>query len=296
MRLTDITIDPSLQMRVKMDESVVHDYAQALLAGAKFPPIVIFTDGKGNNYIGDGNNRYFAHKQAGFPEIEVIVQEGGYEAAFKYALGEANDKNGQRFTTADKRKAVMKAIDSKFLQHSSDREIAQLCKVSHTFVSNVRKELGKERDAVVAIRDGKKVTMNVPKTEKVEVDEPEDIEPEENEVLAELSHTIQELAEENKKLEARVAVAAMDATPEEKTSATQIISDLQEQVKILEADNRVLKASRDSFQAEAVEAKKQALYGKRRYEKAEREVEALNKKVADLQRKLDLAEADLAIR
>ena len=88
----------------------------------------------------------------------------------------------------------------------------------------------------------------------------------------------------------------MDATDEEKASASQIISDLQEQVKILEADNRVLKASRDSFQAEASEAKKQALYGKRRYEKAEKDLADAVKRIAELQRKLDLAEADLAMR
>jgi hypothetical protein len=293
MRLTEITIDPSLQMRVTMDQAVVDDYAQALLRGDKFPPIVIFPDGN-KNYVGDGNNRYFAHKQAGIPEIEVIVKQGGYDEAFKYALGVANHENGQRYNNADKRKGVMKAITSKIYANASDRDLSKLCKVSHTFVSNVRKELGKERDSVVAVRDGKKVTMNLPKQEKVEVDEPEIIQ--EDPVLAELSHTISELAEENKKLEARVAIAAMDATAEEKISATQIISDLQEQVKILEADNRVLKASRDSFQAEAVEAKKQALYGKRRYEKAEREVESLTHKVNELQRKLDLAEADLAMR
>lgn len=293
MRLTEITIDPSLQMRVKMDETVIHDYAQAMLRGDKFPAIVVFTDGK-NNYLGDGNNRYFAAKQAGIPEIDADIREGGYDAAFEYSLT-ANDKNGQRYSSADKRKAVMKALAYAKYEGLSNREIADKCGVSHPFVAKIKDAMGIEKSEVIkTVQNGKEVLMRNTKDQfkKEEVDEPE----EEDTVLTELSHTIQELAEENKKLEARVAIAAMDATPEEKTSATQIISDLQEQVKILEADNRVLKASRDAFQAEASEAKKQALYGKRRYEKAEKEIAELQSVVAKLQKKLDLAEADLAMR
>lgn len=293
MRLTEITIDPSLQMRVKMDETVIHDYAQAMLRGDKFPAIVVFTDGK-NNYLGDGNNRYFAAKQAGIPELEAEIREGGYDAAFEYSLT-ANDKNGQRYSSADKRKAVMKALAYAKYEGLSNREIADKCGVSHPFVAKIKDAMGIEKSEVIkTVQNGKEVLMRNTKDQfkKEEVDEPE----EEDTVLTELSHTIQELAEENKKLEARVAIAAMDATPEEKTSATQIISDLQEQIKILEADNRVLKASRDAFQAEASEAKKQALYGKRRYEKAEKEIAELQSVVAKLQKKLDLAEADLAMR
>jgi hypothetical protein len=278
-----------------MDETVVQDYCNALLAGAKFPPIVIFTDGN-KNYIGDGNNRYFAHKKAGFPEIDAIVNPGGYKAAHDYAVEKANHDNGQRYNSADKRKMVMKVIDYPDYANLSTRDIAAKCQVSHTFVANIRKEMGKEVERVVANRDGKKVAMHIPVKEKVVEDEPVDVPDQEDEVLTELSHTIQELAEENKKLEARVAVAAMDATEEEKASATQIISDLQEQVKILEADNRVLKASRDSFQAEASEAKKQALYGKRRYEKAERDLEQANEKIQQLLKTIGNMEADLAMR
>lgn len=295
MRLADITIDPSLQMRVEMDKSVISDYAQAMLRGDKFPAIIVFTDGK-NNYLGDGNNRYFAAKQAGIPELDAEVREGGYDAAFEYSLI-ANDKNGQRYSSADKRKAVMKAIAYEKYKNFSNREIADKCGVSHPFVAKIKDAMGiKPPEFIKTEQGGKEVLMRNTKDQfkKEVIDEPQ--ETEDDTVLAELSHTIQELAEENKKLEARVAVAAMDATPEEKTSATQIISDLQEQVKKLEADNRVLTASRDAFQAEASEAKKQAMYGKRRYEKAEKDLADAVKKISELQRKLDLAEADLAMR
>jgi len=294
MKLSQITLDTTLQMREKIDEEVVSEYSQALLDGAKFPPVVLFHDGK-NYYIGDGWTRILAHQLAGFEIINADVRMGSYDDAFDYALKDANKDHGQRYTNADKRKKVLKAVHTPRYEKESSRKIGEICNVSHAFVAKVREETGTKPNVIKTVQNGKEVMMtNTKKDAKKE--EPVDEPIEDNQMLTELSNTVQELAEENKKLEARVAVAAMDATEEEKSSAHQIISDLQEQVRMLEADNRVLKASRDSFQAEASEAKKQALYGKRRYEKAEKEIEELRKKLADIKMKLDFAEADLAIR
>jgi hypothetical protein len=87
----------------------------------------------------------------------------------------------------------------------------------------------------------------------------------------------------------------MEATPEEKKAAASIIAELQATVKTLEMDNRVLKASRDSFQAECLEMKKQATYGKRRYEKAEKEIEVMAKQMKVWKDRAEIAEAHLAI-
>jgi len=294
MKLSQITLDTSLQMREKIDAEVVSEYSQALLDGAKFPPIVLFHDGK-NYYIGDGWTRILAHQLAGFEIINADVRMGSYDDALDYALKDANKDHGQRYTNADKRKKVLKAVHTPRYSEASARKLGEICNVSHAFVAKVREETGTKPDVIKTVQNGKEVMMNNTKKD-MKKEEPVEDPIEENHVITELSHTVQELAEENKKLEARVAVAAMDATEEEKSSAHQIISDLQEQVKMLEADNRVLKASRDSFQAEASEAKKQALYGKRRYEKAEKELALAHEKIAELKKKLDLAEADLAIR
>jgi len=294
MKLSQITLDTSLQMREKIDEEVVSEYSQALLDGAKFPPIVLFHDGK-NYYIGDGWTRILAHQLAGFEIINADVRMGSYDDAFDYALKDANKDHGQRYTNADKRKKVLKAVHTTRYADYSSRKISEVCNVSHAFVAKVREETGTKPDVIKTVQNGKQVMMaNTKKDAKKE--EPVDEPIEDNQMLTELSNTVQELAEENKKLEARVAVAAMDATEEEKSSAHQIISDLQEQVKILEADNRVLKASRDSFQAEASEAKKQALYGKRRYEKAEKELAQANEKIRQLLKTIGNIEADLALR
>jgi len=293
MKLSQITLDISLQMREKINEEVVEEFYQAILKGAKFPPIVLFHDG--NKYhIGDGWTRIFAHKKAGLEIIEADVRMGSYDQAMDYALKMANDGHGQRYTNSDKRKKVLKAVYLERYKDLSSRKLGDACNVSHEFVAKIRGETGTKPTAVKTTQNGKTVVMN-DTTDQFKKEKDED--PiEENAIISELSTTVQELEEENKKLEARVAVAAMEATDEEKNATSSLITDLQNQVKLLEADNRVLKASRDSFQAEASEAKKQALYGKRRYEKAEKELALAHDNMARLKKQLDLAEADLAMR
>ena len=126
--------------------------------------------------------------------------------------------------------------------------------------------------------------------------ESEALQQQEHDIITELSHTISELAEENQRLEARLAINSSGGTDEEKASIEQILSDLQEQVKKLEAENRVLIASRNAFQNDAVEMKKQAIYGKRRYEKAEKEVTMWYQKSVEYGRQIAYMEADLAMR
>jgi hypothetical protein len=288
MKLLQIKLDSGLQMRANINQHVVDDYCDALLEGSKFPPVVLFHDGT-TYHLADGWTRYFAHKKAGFEIIEADVREGTRRDAMVYALS-ANSTNGQCRSPEDKRKAVMTVFDDFEWSEKSDREIAKMCAVSHVFVSKLRKAAGKQPDVIAVSRGDQEFKVNNPKKEVT--DAPDD---EKDYIFDELTSTVQELAEENKVLEARVAVAAMEATDEEKQAAGVLIADLQATIKTLEADNRVLKASRDSFQAECLEAKKQATYGKRRYEKAEKELELMAKQMKIWKDRAETAEAHLAI-
>lgn len=291
MKLSQLTLDPSLQMRKQLNQDVVDEYAKAMLDGDKFPPIIVFNDGE-NNYVAEGFTRCAAAKQSGLELIDADVQMGTYDDAFDYAFTKANHANGQRYTPEDKRFAIGKALEFDRYAKKSDRELARIYKVSHTFVSKIRKVEGKQPETIQVNRNGSDYEIKNPKKEVVNA--PQETY-EDDHQYDELSNTIQELAEENKVLEARVAVAAMEATDEEKASAANIIADLQSQVKTLEADNRVLKASRDSFQAEVVELRKQSLYGKRRYEKAEKELELMAKQMKVWKDRAETAEAHLEI-
>jgi len=291
MKLSQLTLDPGLQMRTELNQDVVNEYAQAMLDGDKFPAIVVFNDGD-HNYVAEGFTRCAAAKQAGLELINADVHMGTYEDAFDYAFTKANHGNGQRYKAADKVAAIKKAFTRDRYVNKSDREIARIYKVANSFVSRLRKADGKQPEVIEVKRGDQTYEVKNPKKEVSNEPAPT---PEKDYIFDELSSAVQELAEENKALEARVAVVAMEATPEEKQAAAALIAELQATIKTLEADNRVLKASRDSFQAEASEAKKQALYGKRRYEKAEKELELLAKQMKVWKDRAETAEAHLAI-
>lgn len=89
----------------------------------------------------------------------------------------------------------------------------------------------------------------------------------ESDALAEARYAITELSEENDELRDRLAIAAMDATDEEKHIAQKTIADLRDQVKVLEAENDALKSQRDQYMTESAEKTKQILYWRKKAEK-----------------------------
>lgn len=228
LKLTDIITDADLQARDKINDEAVADYYNVLKEGGKLPPVTVFFDGT-RYYLADGWHRYFAHKSAGMATIEVEVIKGTRRDAQKHAMG-ANDKHGLRRTVADKRKAVTMAFDDIEYGELSDREIAKLCNVSHVFVAKMRKELVVEEKAA-------KEPKNEPKTESRVEDNAEEFK------IQELADALVQAHEEKAKLEDRVAIAASDATPEEKARLSETLADLRNQVKVLEAENKALKAS-----------------------------------------------------
>lgn len=92
-----------------------------------------------------------------------------------------------------------------------------------------------------------------------------------NHELEEAAQAIAELADENEKLRDRLAVEAMDASEEEKTEASHTINELRSKIKTLEAELDAVKASRDGFQRENAELKKQVQMHQRTIKKLESE-------------------------
>ena len=292
MKISQITLDKGLQMRAFMDKNTVDDYAERLLEGDTFPPVILFNDGK-NNYVGDGHNRIFAHKQAGIEIINADVRPGTRRDALFYALS-ANARNGQRRTVDDKRKAVMTMLDDMEWSEESDRNIAKACVVSHVFVSKLRKAEGKQPDVINVKGNGTEYKMaNRAKKEPNESQAPETSDQEEK--IFEMATEIRSMAEELEASERRIAVAALEATPEEKRLASVKLEELAAEVKAVSENNRVLRISRDTYQNECAELKKQVAYCKRRYEKAEKEVELLAKQMKAFKDRAETAEAHLAI-
>jgi hypothetical protein len=253
MKLTDIKLDGDLQSRVEISDEVVNDYSEALREGAKFPAITVFYDGA-SYHLADGWQRYFAHKKAGLALIDADIIEGTRRDAILYSVG-ANSKHGSRRTNADKRKAVMTLLDDMEWSEWSDSEIARQCHVSSMMVGKVRKEVNGEISEVKVKRGDKEFTMKKPEP-KATASKPEYVF-DENDKIHEMATEIEAIAEENEILKARVAVAAMEATPEEKGAAEVLIGELQTTVKAQESEIVHYKARVNSLMKENNELKKQ---------------------------------------
>jgi uncharacterized ParB-like nuclease family protein len=150
IKLTDIRIDGGTQTRAEISNATVEEYSEAVLEGAKFPPVDVFFDGV-ENWLADGFHRYHAHKRAGVTDIAATIHNGSKDDALVFALG-ANRANGLRRTNEDKRKCVGIALQR--WPEWSNRRVAEVCGVSHMTVSRMRPE-EVEQSATVTQRVGK---------------------------------------------------------------------------------------------------------------------------------------------
>ena len=267
MKLTEITVDSSLQGRCKLNQEVVDEYSEVLREGGKLPAIKVFRVGS-SHYLVDGWHRYFAHKKAGLADIQVDIIDGTKREATLYAVG-ANDDHGLRRTNDDKRKSVMMLLDDMEWSEWSDREIAKAAKVSSMFVGKLRKALGLQPEEVKAVVNGKETKVKVERN-----NEPNDVQENyQDEITAEM----EAIVEENESLTRRLAVAAMEATDEEKRLAEDQLVEMSAQIKTLEATNRSLKATSDTYMNQVSDLKDQVKYWKRRAEKYEKKLEEFGK-------------------
>lgn len=136
LSIVGLRIDVSLQNRAKMDADTIGEYAEAITAGAEFPPITVFTDGK-LQWVVDGFHRVAAYQTLGLDTIAADIRKGSHRDALKFSLG-VNDKHGLKRSTADKRYSVMKALADPEWKTWNNVAIADLCAVSDMMVHNYR--------------------------------------------------------------------------------------------------------------------------------------------------------------
>ena len=136
--ISDLKKD-GLQLREAISEDVVAEYAEAMHAGAQFPPVTVFRDpGTGVFYLADGFHRVEAAQRAGRSSVEADVRTGDYWAAEAYACG-ANASAPRSPET--KRRCVTRLWENRMRHFGkndpSEREIANLAHVSRSYVHNV---------------------------------------------------------------------------------------------------------------------------------------------------------------
>jgi len=145
-----IVADPALQMRVNRNIDALDSYVDAIADGKELPPVMTFFDGT-SYWLADGFHRLEAHKRLSKATIRAEVRPGTRDNAFLFALS-ANAENGLQRTNADKRKAVLAALADPKIGRESDRQIAAHCRVSHTFVQNVRADMTGGVQSPVTVR------------------------------------------------------------------------------------------------------------------------------------------------
>ncbi len=114
--------DGGAQMRVEMTETIIQEYAEAMVAGDVFPPIIVFFD-ETDHWLADGYHRAGAAKMLGRESIDADVRQGTQRDALLYGIG-SYAKHGLRRTQADNRKAVQTLLADEQWSKWSDRKIA----------------------------------------------------------------------------------------------------------------------------------------------------------------------------
>lgn len=255
-------IKKGAQARNAINEATVVAYAEHIESGGIFPPIVIFFDSK-NYWLADGWHRLLAHERIGCLEILEDVRVGGERDAKKYSLG-ANDAHGLPRTNADKRNAVSIALADKEWANLSTREIAALCKVSNALVSEMQRGITPEKKTAKNNTRAKQSVLAVntsqdkPLIAKEEKNQGISHEPLQQELNEEPCYTELDAAHDQiSALQDIIAVGCMDATPEEKNASADLIRELKTEIKRLTVEVKIITESRNSWQSQVAELKKQ---------------------------------------
>lgn len=127
VRLDDLVMDPTLQVRRATDRGTVKQYADAMRAGRVFPPIKVANVGGACHLVG-GWHRVEAARTAGLKELEAVVIDAPKEA-LRWLAAEDNMTHGLPLKRSEARAVFRAYVKAK--QHrtakggfKSSREIA----------------------------------------------------------------------------------------------------------------------------------------------------------------------------
>ncbi len=138
--VASIRTDGGTQARLRINEETVDEYAEALVGGAVFPPVIVYYDGE-HYWLADGFHRLAAYKQSEYDNsIMADIRQGTRRDAVLCAVG-SNASHGLRRTNEDKRNAVLTLLRDEEWGKWSDREIARVAQVSNNLVSTLRRSL-----------------------------------------------------------------------------------------------------------------------------------------------------------
>jgi hypothetical protein len=162
---------------------------------------------------------------------------------------------------ADKRKVTMIFVEDFEWGEWSNAEIARKIGVSAPFVAKMRGESAPAVRKYITPK-GKVAEKRTPEqkekpakaVKEAPLVEPAKVEPP---AVDHRQEMVDELIAQNETLTDRLAIKAMDATPDEKQAAEDLIKQLREEIRILKLEMNAVKSSRDKFQLENAQLKRQ---------------------------------------
>jgi hypothetical protein len=248
-----IKIDGGTQSRLKIDEEYIDEIYENMKEDRMYPPVTVFFDGK-EYWLADGFHRLHATRKNGKVSIECNITNGLLREAILYSKT-ANNKHGKRFSLADKIHNAQELIDDFEWGQWSNREIGRICDVSHVTVAKLR--VGKVPEKVKLFRNNKIETREVNSEKKLKTfDVATPAIPATPVDDGKQQEAIDFLVQENEKLTDQLAVQG-STDPE---LAGKTISELRDEIKQLTIELNSVKISRDQFQAENAQLKKQVVY------------------------------------
>ena len=170
--IAQIRLDGGTQVRERIDEALVEEYAERMQEGDLFPPPIVLFD-ETFYWLADGFHRLMARLKLGKADIECRVFEGTQRDAVLVAL-KANSAHGLRRSNSDKIRAVQVVLADQEWSKKSTRWIAEICGVSRPFVEGVRGQLAtvathqEEGIATRVCQDGKRRSVRRPSTERLD--------------------------------------------------------------------------------------------------------------------------------
>lgn len=154
------------QMRVRISEETINEYAEARQSGARFPDIEVFGPTEDDVYIlASGFHRVGGYEKAGDLKINATIYPGGYREAILHAVGTNSDHGLQR-TEEDRRKCVLTLLCDKEWRAKPQDWVAKVARVRKQFVGDVKRELKEEearaRGETVPERPSRKAAKSSP--------------------------------------------------------------------------------------------------------------------------------------
>jgi hypothetical protein len=135
-----IAVDMAIQPRAHgLNQAHVEEIAEAYRAGEPVEPPVVWkiTDGPKGYKLSQGFHRLEAARRAGLTHLDCVVMSGTELKCLIDAMT-SNRAHGLKRTNDDKRRCVAVLLEK--LPKNSDRSIAELAGVGHTFVASIRGE------------------------------------------------------------------------------------------------------------------------------------------------------------